>query len=335
MTSNREKILNNLMTHYVDSTLVPVDTLISKTGKSIEIRLAYGETYDAFGLTLDSLKYYFFLSVLASLFKDEGYSAKSTVIVGDVASIRNKNVDKEAVQKKTEENIHLLSKIRDVYALPLDFTRMSSIFKTDEFKKTLKLVQSIYEQDAEMQRLAASTVMRNRIKQENEAGFLYSLEEVTLIVDTDIKVGAKREVNYDKMANIVKNQLKTKPLQGVYLKPTYPLGVQFDYFLQHPDIEKYGLTPYKAGSNKMQEQRVIIGETTISELKNLVQKSFYHKDMSLPNAVRELYLIGLLAKAVYSKDIAFLSHDGVFDLPSKDAVIGIVEDYIYKPLGLE
>lgn len=330
MKQPNKKILENLITNYVDSTLMPVDHLFAAQKES-ELELVYGETYDVYGLTIDSLKYYLFLAVLQFVFD----SASCKVIIGDVASIRNKGADESLIQAKTEENLKLMGKIKSVFTLPINFVRMSTIFEMDSFKEKLKLVQKEHTLNKDMQSLATNTVMRNRLKQENEAGFQYSLEEVALIVDPDIKIGAMREVTYDKMANIVREKAGTKPLMGVYLKPTYPLGVQFDYFLQHPEIEKYGLTPYKAGSNKLQAHRVILGVTKIADIKVLANKTFNPDDVSLPNALRDLNLISLLAEVMQSKEISLLENPDIYKTPTIEAVISRVEKYIYKPLGLE
>ena len=309
---------------------MPIDQLFTAQEKS-GLGLVYGETYDVYGLTIDSLKYYFFLAVLQSVFD----SAFCKVIIGDVASIRNKGVDENIIQAKTEENIKLIDKIRSAFTLPINFVRMSTIFETDDFKKKLELVRKEHTLNKDMQNLATNTVMRNRLKQENEAGFQYSLEEVALIIDPDIKIGAMREVNYDKMANIVREKAGLQPLLGVYLKPTYPLGVQFDYFLQHPEIEKYGLTPYKAGSNKLQDCRAVLGVTTIADIKALADKTFNPADVSLPNAIRDLYLISLLAEALKTKEFSLLENTDIYKTPVVEVIISRVEQYIYKPSGLE
>ena len=83
---------------------------------------------------------------------------------------------------------------------------------------------------------------------------------------------------------------------GIYLKPTYPLGQNFLFYLQNPEIEKFGLTPYKAGSNKMQDFRIIYGKTTPEELENLLAKT------EIPT---DLIDICLMAKNLLAKKYEF------------------------------
>ena len=111
--------------------------------------------------------------------------------------------------------------------------------------------------------------------------------------------------------------------------------MSFFHFLQHPEIEKYGLTPYKAGSNKLQDCRAVLGVTTIADIKALADKTFNPADVSLPNAIRDLYLISLLAEALKTKEFSLLENTDIYKTPVVEVIISRVEQYIYKPLGLE
>ncbi|PIS22778.1 hypothetical protein COT50_00160 [candidate division WWE3 bacterium CG08_land_8_20_14_0_20_41_10] len=334
MTNINKQILDNLRAYFVDDSLLPIKDSMLEIGRVTDFKLVYGETYDTFGLTIDSLKYYFFLSVLNSLLAETGTKTAGTVIVGDVASVRNKSVDEEGVKKQISKNTEMQSKICATYRTALKFERMSDLFETSTFKEALANVRRVFSESHEMADLAEKTVLKNKLKQESEAEFQYSLEEVALITGYDIKVGPKREINYDRMANIVRKSLKRLPLQGFYLKPTYPLGLQFDYLLKHPEVEKYGLTPYKAGSNKLQNFRVVLGKTSLNQIEELIKSSFCPADITLPNAVRELYLTGLLAKALITKDLGLLANESNFNLPSGNDVIRLVQKYIFEPLEL-
>jgi len=61
ITMNTRQQLNLLLSEklIVQKTLGDVDKLLTK------IRVLYGETYDKYGITIDSLKYYLFLEYLA------------------------------------------------------------------------------------------------------------------------------------------------------------------------------------------------------------------------------------------------------------------------------
>src|SRR5438552_7029389 len=82
----------------VHDALPSVDAVLAKATRKEPIKLVYGETYDAFGLTLDSLKYYFFLALLQESLQANGVDASATIIVGDLHSIKNKIVqDKDSL----------------------------------------------------------------------------------------------------------------------------------------------------------------------------------------------------------------------------------------------
>ncbi|KKW30120.1 MAG: hypothetical protein UY74_C0051G0008, partial [Candidatus Kaiserbacteria bacterium GW2011_GWC2_52_8b] len=88
-----------------------------------------------------------------------------------------------------------------------------------------------------------------------------------------------------------------------YLRPTYPLGVNFDYFINHPEIEKYGLTPYKAGSNKMQDQRIIIGKTSAQNIRDLIEKSYIPRDILLANPILDLACIVAMSEQIEIQEL--------------------------------
>ena len=61
----------------------------TRASKTSPIKLFYGETYDAYGNTIDSMKYYFFVADLAKSLKQEGFEVEPTILVADTAACRN------------------------------------------------------------------------------------------------------------------------------------------------------------------------------------------------------------------------------------------------------
>lgn len=306
-----------------------------KSGKKLKI--LYGETYDKYGLTIDSLKYYFFISLLHKLLEEFGLTVNSYVIVGDTHSVKNKIVkDKDSLLADAAIRLKRLKVIQKIYGLSFKPILMSEAYKQKDFKTKLKKIKPIFEKSTKFKRMAEKTVLENRLSQENKLGFQYTIEEVALIMDYDLKIGPPREKHYDKIARLMGKELKSGSLSGVYLSPTYPLGLSFDYFVRNPEIEKYGLTPYKAGSNRLQNNRVIIGETNLDKLKDLIDKSFVSANPELPNPVLDLYSIAEMARVL-------LKGEG-FDLNCKE-LLGDIDElknrafkhlklFIYQPLQL-
>ncbi len=260
-----------------------LDGLIS--GAKRPLKLLYGETYDLFGITVDSLKYYFFVAILAQKLKGE-----ATVLIADRASILNESAaDKAGLVDEGERRLEQCKIINQKYNLNIDFRLMSEYVKDKKF--TLKEIR-----DKKVLNLLKKTVLQNKIRQEIEMGFQYALEAIEIAGDFDIKIGPPREIYYDMAAKLLGYSY-----YGIYLKPTYPLGQNFLFYLQNPEIEKFGLTPYKAGSNKMQDFRLVYGKTTLEELKSLLVGTEIDTD---------LIDICLMAKNLLAKKYEFPSGSG-------------------------
>lgn len=275
--------------------LIDVKAVTKQIQTSDCLRIMYGETYDVFGLTFDSLKYYLLLEYLKRQIESVGVSVESVLLVGDIASIRNENVtDKEGMLKTIQQNIETIKGLKKKYHLSFEILVMSEVFRSKDFDKKLTAVSAFAKDNKEIEDLLVKTILQNRLKQELELGFRYALEEIAIISDYDLKIGPPREQYYDKASQIYK---KSKPY-GLYVKPTYPLGLNYDYFINHPEIEEFGLTPYKAGSNKLQRNRVILKVTSKEQLEQLIKMSFEPKYEDLPNPLKDLYTTYALSKAI-------------------------------------
>ncbi|MEK7163846.1 MAG: hypothetical protein AAB768_01730 [Patescibacteria group bacterium] len=276
MNSLQKLLANKCLVQKADSLVI---------NKSKPIRIIYGETYDEYGMTIDSLKYYLFLSLLHKTLEGMGVEVKSFVVIGNLHSIKNKIVqNKDGLLAEANARLDQINKIKSIFKLKFEPVLMSDIFDSPEFKKRLETIMPIFNE--ELKELAKKTVLQNRQSQEEKSGFSYVLEEVALIMDFDIKIGPPREIYFDQLA-----QKLGSDLRGIYLRPTYPLGMDFDFFINNPEIEEFGLTPYKAGSNKMQDHRIILGKTSDKDIKNLIINSFVPRDMFLANPILDLACI--------------------------------------------
>ncbi|MDD3647436.1 MAG: hypothetical protein PHS44_02955 [Candidatus Dojkabacteria bacterium] len=299
------KIDKFLKSGIFDTELVKIGSVIGSLKDKIKerrrIHILYGETCDEYGLTIDSLKYYFILHILHKLLEELGARVKSEIMIGDVASIRNENVkNKEKIVNSCRARFGLLSGIVSKYELRFTPVLMSEVFKKPLFLRRFENISRLVQEDTKIKKMVQKTILRNRIRQEESAKYRYSCEEIALIMDYDFKIGPPREVYYDEIAKKMKQDFL-----GIYVKPTYPFGQGFDYFVNSPEIEKFGLTPYKAGSNKMQDSRIIIGKTSLGKLKSLVRDTFIPDDLDLPNPLRDLCIIADLFRRVQIDDYDF------------------------------
>lgn len=275
--------MDNLQKFLTNKCLVQKADLLV-VDKSKPIRIIYGETYDQYGMTLDSLKYYLFLSLLHKTLEEMGIKVESYVIIGDLHSVKNKLVtNKDGLLSEAKAKLDQINKIKSKLKLRFEPVLMSDLFKETRYLERLEKITKKFNDSDELKQIAKNTVLQNKQSQEEKTGFGYTLEEVALIMDFDIKIGPPREIHYDQLA-----QKLGSSLQGIYLRPTYPLGVNFDYYLNNPEIEKFGLTPYKAGSNQMQDNRIILGKTSEQDIKNLINNSFVPRDIFLANPLLDL-----------------------------------------------
>ena len=184
--------------------------------------------------------------------------------------------------------MEIVNKIIEVYSLPIKVQLMSEIFKDDSVHELIQKVQNIVSDSVEIQHMLQKTVLQNRIHQENKMVYRYAAEAIATALLFDLKIGPPRERFYDEAATEIAQKLKRDCYTALYLTPAYPLGLDFMYFLLHPEIEEYGLTPYKAGSNKLENNRIILGSTPLEHLYELIDTSFLPKKEGLPDPVGDL-----------------------------------------------
>lgn len=330
-------LINLLENKYlIKSALPSIAKIIEKVKKEKQVRLVYGETYDMFGLTVDSLKYYFFLSLLHETLKSMRINVTSTVIIGDLHSVKNKLVvNKNELLKNAEDRIILINKIRNIYKLKFEAVLMSDHVKDKNFQNRLKIIKPIFQSSNELKDLAKKTVLKNRLSQEEENEYQYTLEEVAIITGFDIKIGPPREIYFDQIARSLGSKVNNLSFCGIYLNPTYPLGLNFDYFINHPEIEEFGLTPYKAGSNKLQENRIIIGQSSFEQSKKLIENSFISRNPFLPNPVLDIYLISKMAEYLINSKKELFEVDPVSLIDLKKKTCESLYQNIYKQLILK
>lgn len=263
--------------------------------KKDSVKILYGETYDTFGITVDSLKYYLFVSLFPS----------SIILIADTASTINQSSgDAQTTLQEGKRRLGEVQEIIKKYTLSSRVQLMSELFKESRVQELIQNVKDVVSRSKEIQLMLQKTVLQNRIRQEDKTAYTYAAEAIATAMLFDIKVGPPRERFYDDAAVLVAKQLQRECYKSIYLTPTYPLGMDFVYFLMHPEIEEFGLTPYKAGSNKLQDHRIILGKTLFAEAQELVNKSFVPKQLGLPDPVEDLKAIVELAK-YFNKEVSY------------------------------
>jgi len=282
ITVNTRQQLNLLLSEklIVQKTLGDVDKLPTK------IRVLYGETYDKYGITIDSLKYYLFLEYLARIIDN---NIECIVAEGDLHSVINPSVtEKNYLLQVGKERVGQIGRIFERLGIVhVNVNLMSESFGEKMIIDMVSKVSKLVKESTDLQNLLIPTVLKNRVAQERESGFRYAAEAIGLALNFDLKVGPPREENYDKVAQIIGKEV-AEEYKAIYLRPSYPFTKDFSFYLTHPEVEEYGLTPYKAGSNKLQDQRIVIGVTSEEMIGDLIASAYVPQDIVYANPLVDL-----------------------------------------------
>jgi hypothetical protein len=294
---NISKQLNSLMSER----LLVQKTLGNLAKLSGAIRVIYGETYDKYGITIDSLKYYLFLEYLALVM---GNDTKCMIVEGDLHSVINPSVvEKDSLVVEGRRRVEQISKILEkLHIKQVSVRLMSDLFSEQKVINLVSKVSTLVKARADLQDMLIPTVLKNRVAQERESGFRYAAEAIGLALCFDLKVGPPREENYDTVAYVIGREVGRK-YESIYLRPSYPFSPDFSYYLTHPEVEQYGLTPYKAGSNKLESQRIVLGKTTDQEIRDLVAGAYAPMDMAYANPLVDLATIMEMAEQIKRNEI--------------------------------
>ncbi len=281
------------------------DLLARANSKKEPLKIFYGETYDNYGNTVDSMKYYFFVSEISKTLEKNGIKTDPMILVADTAACRNVSFDLERKYMGLgDERVEFIEKINEEYGLGLRIVRMSDYINSKEFIDERKRIIEICKPDLKLMESIEKTVPESKIEEERKKGFMYSFDEITTIMDLDIKVGPPREDLYDNIARELAKREGKLPLISIFLTPTFPLGKNWAYFFSQEGIEDHGITAYKAGSKRLQDFRILPGKTTSEESKDLIYNSFLSLDDSLPNPVLDVGIISQMAERNLKKDFS-------------------------------
>lgn len=267
------------------------------------IKLFYGETYDDKGHPIDSLKYYLFVSQLAESLRQEGSEIDPSILVADTAACRNVGAEhQDYYMLLGDERAKFIGRVNDVYRTGLKVVKMSDYINSPEFIAERERVMETCEADPELMAAVEKTVPESKVEIERGKGFMYSFDEITSIVDLDVKIGPPREDLYDGVARRVAEERGQKGLMSLFLTPTFPLGMNWAYFFANEGIEDHGITAYKAGSKRLQRNRIIIEKSDPDYVRELINTSFISTNPAVPNPTLDIGIICEMAKRRLERD---------------------------------
>lgn len=260
------------------------------------LRILYGETFDELGNTMDSMKYYFFTSLLAKEIKRRyDVEVEPVVLIADLGVYRNSPDQLEELKRHAQNRADFANRVRETYNCAYEVRLLSDVASTQEFKDKFNKAVEIGKADEALMTMINETVPEDRREASKKNGYIYSFEEISVILGIDIKIGPPREKLYDNTANAMLEHFKVDPLLPVYLMPTYPLGTDYASYINSP-INQYGLTPYKAGSGHMTKNRIVVGQTSSSSIEHLIDGTEISPEGSRPNPVLDIAFIADMAR---------------------------------------
>lgn len=279
------------------------------------IRLFYGETYDDKGHPIDSLKYYLFVSQLAEALRQEGSNVDPSILVADTAACRNVGEEhREYYMALGDERAKFIGRVNDVYRTGLQVVKMSDYINSPEFISERERIMEACGEDPELMAAVERTVPESKVDVERGKGFMYSFDEITSIIDLDVKVGPPREDLYDEVARKIAQNAGQKGLMSLFLTPSFPLGMNWAYFFANEGIEDHGITAYKTGSKRLQRNRVVVERSDPEYIRELINDSFISTNRTLPNPTLDIGIICEMArKRLEGDDSSITLADDFYD----------------------
>lgn len=273
-----------------------------ESGEGAVSKVFYGETFDDGGDTVDSMKYYFFVSMLSSGLNEMGHKTKPVVLVADSAVCRNFPEDeRKKYMGIGAQRSDFIKRVASNYRINLDVVRMSDYIDTPEFQNKVAEVTEYCKKDQKLMKMIEQSVPEDRLEAEKLKGFAYSFDELATIEDIDFKVGPPREDLYDRISREIASRRGSRSPDSIFLEPSFPVGLNWNFFFKNEQIEKYGITAYKANSSGLGRFRIIIGKTDSHEADKLIRRSYVPKNPKLPNPVLDLGIISEMARILVDK----------------------------------
>ncbi len=268
----------------------------AKSGKPI--RILYGETFDEFGEPLDSLKYYLTVAILSKMLKEHGHNVDATILVADAGVMRNYPDKRDSILKMAERRRLFAEKVKEAFGCEFNVVLMSSYADSKEFQDKAESLRQICKKDPALLEMVRQSSPSDRKDISEKIDYQYTYEELATIYGIDIKVGPPREHLYDDIVRALNKSQNETPLIPLYLTPSFPFATEPKFYETRPDVQKYGITPYKSNSKSMSNKRIVVGISTLPEVKHLVYATQQAFSLSDPEPVRDLAVLVDLAKCM-------------------------------------
>jgi hypothetical protein len=285
-----------------------------KISKNKTINIMMGQTYD-YGQPINLLKYSLFIINLQNILKQEGVDSKSSILLADhFMTDFNKEMSEDEAYDLGKKREYFLKEVNKKYSGNIDIIYSSKLSKTEKYKGILDILEKEKNTNTEFRETILKAVPEK--KRNNPDALKYPFEEIACVIslDTDIKIGPKYEIFYDKPARNSSDILGMKRFSAIHLSNSYLLGIDpvIDQKIKN-EIDEFGILPYQIKSKNLQDYRIDLGNLDVNKLNGLIDSTINKKSLL------DILVISELAKQCLEKkpNVMFYSKEtSILDLDS-------------------
>ena len=248
-----------------------LEEIKEKISKGRPINILMGQSYDD-GQPINLLKYSLFIMNFQDVLKQEGTDSTATILLADhFMTDFNKEMSKEDAFKLGKERENFLQKLNQIYNGNIDIQYSSKLSKTKKYRKILKRLEREKKKNLEFKNVVLQAVPEKR--RNNPNALRYPFEEITCIasLNTDIKVGPKYEIFYDKPSRDSADMIGMKKYSAIHLTNSWLLGKEpkLDEKIKK-EIEEFGILPYQIRSKGLENNRIDLNNFNIEQVNSLI-----------------------------------------------------------------
>lgn len=236
--------------------VLTADEILNMTTIDRDVRIMMGQTFDE-GQPIDMLKYGLFIMNLSDLLSKSGARVISNWLIADhfITEI-NEDMVREEAERQSTLRFEYLSRLNQVYGGSIGFVLSSELCKSPEYQSNLKLLKEKAQNDPVFRQMVFEAIPADR--RDNPKAINYPLEELAVIesLHTDIKVGPKYEIKYDRPAREFASMTGFKKFSAIHLRNCYPFGNPEVPGEKRKEIEEFGVLPYKKNSKGLGSYRI-------------------------------------------------------------------------------
>ncbi len=278
------------------------------------MRIVYMESFDHSNALnpIDDIRYYMILGELKCILEKHGIDVEAAVHIADIGvtyNIGSFDIYSSKTTVKPHSSIAEAANARALFAHAVAETfgysyevilESSDINRDpDAFSSRLSAFRSVCYGDRKAMEALAATVPPSKREQESATGYTYSLAQLALMHDWNLKLGPPRERYYDRAFNAISVASGSRRILPIYGMPTYPFVRNSGIYEKYPDIRINGVVPYvldTSGNSGSRKFRITVGGMATERIESLIMKAYVSPD-GIVNPVLDIAQLAAMAKS--------------------------------------